>query len=94
MDRRVSLMAITRDNGDSPSSSGWNVTREATWMASNVLIDTFSRKSVEADGDNRSRYSYLSSAEKKTSIASLQDVMRNLERLKRLAFACFLVPHA
>jgi hypothetical protein len=26
--------------------------------------------------------------------ASLHDVMRNLERLKRLAFACFLVPHA
>jgi hypothetical protein len=42
MDSRVSLTAITRDNGDSPSSSGWNVTREATWMASNVLIDTFS----------------------------------------------------
>jgi hypothetical protein len=39
--RRFSLTAITRDKGDSPSAV-WNVTREATWMASNVLIDTFS----------------------------------------------------
>ena len=42
MGRRLSLTAITRDKGILLPAAVWNVTREATWMASNVLIDTFS----------------------------------------------------
>ena len=41
MDPRVSLPAITRDKGVLPEAA-WNLAKEATWMASNVLIDTFS----------------------------------------------------